>query len=120
MAALVMGSFAALVNSAHGVVPAATAGGKQAVYTFFFAGTIMQLCTRLASRPGRREPVIAVAVAIPFLVTVVLISIVHFLRGTPEPLLTVGVVATIGFPSFLIWARRTRDGLESAADSPGR
>lgn len=57
------------------------------------------------------------AIAIPFLITVVLISIVHTLRGTPEPLLTIGAVVMLGFPSFVSLARRARDGIEHAAET---
>ena len=114
-----MGSIAALINSSHGAVPAAISGGKQAVYTFFFGGLIVQLCTRLASREGPRAQVLAIATAIPFLITVALISVVHSLRGTPEPIFTIAAVGMLGFPSFAIWAKRTRDEIETVAVSNG-
>jgi hypothetical protein len=114
-----MGSLAALINSSHGALPAAIAGGKQALYTFFFGGLIVQLCTRLASRPGPRAPVLAIAIAVPFLITVALITVVHSLRGTPEPLLTIGVVVMLGLPSFMILARRARAGSEQASATTG-
>ena len=54
--ALVMGSLVALINVSHGPVAAATSAGKQAVYTFFFGGLIMQVCARLAARSGLEAP----------------------------------------------------------------
>jgi hypothetical protein len=117
--AALMGSVAALINAVHGGFAAAVAGGKQALYTFFFAGLIMQLCTRLASRPGPRRRVLAEAIGIPFAVTFGLISLVHGLRGTAEPVLTIGAVLLMGLPSFTLWAIKTRDGVESAADDAG-
>ncbi len=112
--ALVMGSLVALINGSHGAVAAATSAGKQAIYTFFFGGLIMQVCARLAARPGARGPVLATAVVVPSVVTIALIYLVHSLRGTPEPILSTAAVACIAVPSFVLWARRIRGALDGA------
>ena len=52
-AALVMGSLVALINASHGALATATAAGKQAVYTFFFAGLITQFCACFLSNRTR-------------------------------------------------------------------
>lgn len=115
LGALVMGSLVALVNAPHGAGAAATSAAKQAVYTFFFGGFIVQLCHSLASRPGPRAGVLAVAIVLPSIITAVLIVLVHGLRGTPEPMLSTAVVLAIGAPSFVILALRKRRELEGAA-----
>jgi len=113
-----MGSLVALINASHGLTAVATSAGKQAVYTFFFGGLIMQFCARLAARPGPRGPVLAMAIGLPSVVTICLIYLVHNLRGTPEPLLSTAAVACIAVPSFVAWSRKVRtatgDGTESA------
>ncbi|MCP5058379.1 MAG: hypothetical protein GY937_16875 [bacterium] len=106
--ALVMGSLVALINASHGYAAAATSAGKQAIYTFFFGGLIIQLCARLAARPGRQAPILAVAIGVPSVVTIFLIYLVHNLRGTPEPLLSTAAVACIAVPSFTVWSRKIR------------
>jgi len=50
--ALLMGTLVALVNAPHGALPAATSAGKQALYTFFFGGFIVQ-ATGWHHSPGR-------------------------------------------------------------------
>ena len=111
---LVMGSMVAAINLSHGPTAAAISAGKQAVYTFFFGGLIMQFCAWLAARRGARLRVVGVAIAVPSLITLVLIYLVHSLRGTPEPLLSTAGVATLAIPSFSLWAWRTRAGFEGA------
>ncbi len=108
LGALLMSSIVALVNSPHGASAMATSGAKQFVYTFFFAGLIMRFCTWLAERPGPRARIVATAIVVPSLITVVLIYFVHSLRGTPSPIASTAAVATIAIPSFTMWSFRTR------------
>ena len=112
--ALLMGTLVAAINASYGAQPAAIAAGKQAIYTFFFGGLIVQFCAWLSARPGARAKVLGVAIAVPSVITVVLIYFVHTLRGTPEPILSTLGVATIAIPSFVLWARRTRAETEAA------
>ena len=114
LGALLMASLVALINASHGPLAAATSAGKQAVYTFFFGGLILRFCERLAKRPGSRARVLALAVAIPSIITICLIYLVHSLRGTPEPLFSTAGVAAIGVPSFILWSRKTRAECEQA------
>ncbi|MAE97230.1 MAG: hypothetical protein CL910_21475 [Deltaproteobacteria bacterium] len=116
--ALLMGSLVAAINVSHGATAAATSAGKQAVYTFFFGGLIVQVCSRLASREGGRLAVVGTAIAVPSLITIVLIYLVHSLRGTPEPLLSTAGVATLAIPSFSVWAWRIRASAEEGPSSP--
>ena len=121
---LIMGSMVAAINFSHGPTAAAISAGKQAVYTFFFGGLIMQFCAWLAARGGARFRVVGVAIVVPSIITIVLIYLVHSLRGTPEPLLSTVPVAIASPLGFTFWSRRVRregatpwDSLRSSGDS---
>ena len=105
LGALLMATLVGLVNSGHGLQPALTAAGKQAAYTFFVAGFIMQLCRWLAGR--RLEPAQAVMLAtlLPSAITVVLVFALHSYKGTPEPVLSTIPVALLGLVSFFLVSR---------------
>ncbi len=96
------------INFPHGALGAATASLKQFFYTFLVAGLIVRLCTRLALRPGSAALALALAVGIPSLVTVAATWVVHQLRGTPEPLLSVLPAAILSPPAFAVWSWRSR------------
>jgi hypothetical protein len=105
--AAVMSVLVLCLNASHGVWPAATAALKQAAYTFLFGGLIVRLCKSLATR--RRVAArlrMALATAIPSVITIVLVYAVHSLEGTPEPLLSTVPAAVLGPPSFAVFARR--------------
>ena len=88
--------------------PASTAAAKQWLYTFFMGAFIVQLCARLALRPGPAAGAIALAIAVPTLFTVGATFLVHSARGTPRPVASTVPVALVSPPSFLGWAVRTR------------
>ena len=114
--ATLMAAIVFWVNAGHGALGATTAALKQWVYTFFMGGFIVQLCARLALRPGVRAAAIALAVAIPTLVTVGATFFVHSLRGTPRPVASTVPVALVSPPSFAFWAVRTRRLAAHAAE----
>ena len=107
-AALIISSLVWIVNIEHGVFGASTAALKQAAYTFAFGGLILQLCTRLAQRPGEPARVLAVAIGVPSLITIAAVFVLHNLRGTPEPLLSTLPAGILGPISYAVWAARTR------------
>jgi len=94
-----------LVNAGHGLTPALTAAGKQALYTFFVAGFIMQLCRWLAGRDLPPVKAIFSATLLPTLLTVFLVYNLHSLKGTPEPLWSTLPVAVICLVSFFLVSR---------------
>ena len=107
-AGLLMGSAVAWINLDHGLLPASVAGIKQAVYTFFFGGAVLRLCTQIASMRGADAVAVVAAVALPSLLTTTAIFFVHNLRGTPEPLLSCLPVVVTSPPGFALWAWRAR------------
>lgn len=114
--AVIMGALVWWVNADHGAGPASIAALKQGAYTFLFGGLIVRLCQTLAEREGLRRLRLGVAVAVPSLITVVLVYAVHSTRGTPEPLLSTLPAALLGPPSFAFYAWRT---LQAAPDRRG-
>ncbi len=106
--AALMGSIVALINLRHGTAPALVAASKQAAYTLFIAGLVLRLCERLAHAYADRSWGTAIATLVPTIVTIGATTILHHLRGTPEPWASVIPTAVMGPPSFLMWARRAR------------
>lgn len=118
-AAAIMASLVAAINFDHGVGPASIAAAKQAVYTFFFGGAVVRLCTRLAERPGPAWLAIGLAVAIPWMATTLATLAVHSARGTPRPFASTLPVALLTPPALILWARRTRkSGVSTATPEP--
>jgi hypothetical protein len=113
--ATLMAAIVAWINAGHGALPASTAAAKQWVYTFFMGGYIVQLCARLARRPGPRWLALLAAVAVPTAVTVGATFLVHSARGTPRPVASTVPVALISPPSFALWGLRARRVADHAA-----
>lgn len=105
---LLMGAAVTWINFSHGLGAASIAGLKQAIYTFFFGGAVLQLCARIACWQGPRGRAIAAAILLPSIVTSTAIFIVHNLRGTPEPLLSCLPVVIVSPPGFAWQAWRIR------------
>ncbi len=106
--AALMGTIVALINLRHGLAPALVAASKQAAYTLFIAGLVLRLCERLAITYAERWWGVALATIAPTIVTIGATTILHHLRGTPEPWASVIPTAVMGPPSFLMWARRAQ------------
>ena len=101
-----MSTIVGLVNASHRMTPALTAAGKQALYTFFFAGVIMQLCRWLAARDVPGPLAVAVATLVPTLITLLLVYQVHSYKGTPEPVLSTIPPVLLGLVSFFLVSRK--------------
>ena len=104
----VITSMVFLINYSHGAPAALVAAAKQAAYTFFVAGFIMQFCRSLAARGQSDSVAVANATAVPTLITVVLVFALHSVRGTPEPVLSTLPVAVLGLVAFYVTARAIR------------
>lgn len=100
LGALLMASIVGAINSAHGLGPALIAAGKQAAYTFFVAGFIMQFCRWLALQFESAATAVAAATFIPTVITVVLVYTLHSLKGTPEPVLSTIPVVVLCLIAF--------------------
>ncbi|MCA9716595.1 MAG: hypothetical protein KC468_18130 [Myxococcales bacterium] len=118
--AALMGSIVALINARHGLAPALVAASKQAAYTLIIAGLVLRLCERLAIAYADRGWGTLLATLAPTIVTISATTILHHLRGTPEPWASVIPTALLGPPSFVMWARRARRLHAAARPQPAR
>ncbi len=105
LGALLMAAIVGCVNASHGLESALTAGAKQAAYTFFVAGFIVQFCRWCAGFPLTPVLAIALATLIPSVLTVFFVFVLHSLKGTAEPILSTIPVAVINLFVFFILSR---------------
>lgn len=107
--AIVAGTWVGWINVSHGLVPALSAGGKQAAYTFAATGLIVRLCQWLAQRPIAPVLAMAMALVLPLLITVLMLYILHSMKGTAEPLQSIvpGTVLTLVGLLIICWRERT-------------
>ena len=113
---LVMGIIVYFINyySTYNLSGSLTAAAKQGVYTFFFGGTIMKLCERIAIWLNPKLISVLLATLIPSIISIALTYLVHSLKGTPKPIESTIPTAIFVIPSTLIWGtikRGKRDKL---------
>jgi len=98
--AIIMGLIVGAINFGHGWWPAATSAMKQAAYTFLFGGMMIRLLyTIVLAVPGRVFALI-LSVFIVSVLTIILVYLVHNLKGTPLPLestIPTAILAPFGF-----------------------
>jgi len=109
LGAVVSASLVGWINSDYGFLPALTAALKQAAYAFVATGLIIQLCRWLNRRPVSRVLAIGMAIMLPLLLTMVLLYLLHSLKGTPEPLPSIipGTVLTLIGLVLVSWRTAT-------------
>lgn len=118
LGALVSGAIVAWINLEHGHLPALTASLKQALYAFFATGLILQFCRWLALRPVVPILAVTMAVAIPLLITVSLLLVVHSLKGTPEPFYSVIPGTLLSLTGLLLVTWRTASATTAPVAPP--
>ena len=113
--AIIMGSIVGLVNADHGIWPAFTAAIKQAAYTFLFGGMMIKLLYRVVISIKPRIPAMLLSTLSVSLLTIVLVYLVHSLKGTPKPFYSTLPTIVFAPPGFFALAWRKRK--KSAAGS---
>lgn len=116
---LVMGIVVFYINyrTTNDLSGSTTASLKQGIYTFFFGGLIMKLCTIIALRWNPAFLGIFFSMVIPSCIAVGLTYGVHSLRGTPLPMESTLPTLVFVFPSTLIWGWISRVRKASGAKS---
>lgn len=107
--ATIMGAIVWTINADHGFWPAAFAAMKQFTYTLFLGGSLIRLLETIVMKI--RKPAIALLVAVTFtsLLTIILVYIVHNLRGTPKPFeSTIPTILTAPFGFFILAYRKRK------------
>lgn len=109
LGAICTGTYVYWLNSQHGFDEAIWAAAKQFVYTIIVGGSLVRIAERVChSKILTRFQMYALAMIIPTGITFLLLSIVHFLKGTPEPMRTIFYTTLLAPPGFLIVALVTR------------
>jgi uncharacterized protein YacL len=115
--AIFMGTIVFCINyfSTHLAIESLTAALKQGVYTFIFGGFLMKGCEYIAIRIKKRNLAIALAIIIPTVFTLILTTVMHFLKGTPKPLASV-IPTLMIIPATAFWAVKKRNKNEFLND----
>jgi hypothetical protein len=109
MGALVTASWVYWLNNHYGFEQAIWASVKQFGYTILVGGSLTRIAERVCVSPLlSRFQQYALSMIIPTGITFVLLSIVHFLRGTPDPVRTIVYTTLLAPPAFLFVALITR------------
>jgi hypothetical protein len=106
--AVIMGLIVGVINSGHGWWPAATAAMKQAAYTFLFGGMMIKLLYIIVMAvPGKIKALI-LSVSTVSVVTIILVYLVHSLKGTPMPFASTLPTIILAPPGFFFLAYRKK------------
>ncbi len=106
--ALIMGAIVWFINMGYGWWPATTAALKQAAYTFLFGGILIKILDTIASRIRNRYIAVISATLFVSVITIILVYIVHNLKGTPRPFESTLPTIIMAPPGFLALAIRKR------------
>jgi hypothetical protein len=106
--ALIMGGIVWLINMSHGWWPATTAALKQAAYTFLLGGILIKILDTIAVKIKNKYLAITLATLMVSVVTIILVYIVHNMRGTPRPFESTLPTVIMAPPGFLALAIRKR------------
>ncbi len=83
------------------------AGSKQAVYTFFFGGSIMKACEYLATNIKIQYLALITGIVVPSIITLSLTFGVHKLKGTPLPVEST-IPTLLIIPATAVWGYKKR------------
>ena len=103
-----MGGIVWFINMDYGWWPATTAAMKQAAYTFLFGGILIKILDTITIKISNKYVAVASATILVSCVTIVLVYIVHNLKGTPMPFESTLPTIIMAPPGFLALAIRRR------------
>jgi Na+-translocating ferredoxin:NAD+ oxidoreductase RnfE subunit len=106
--AVIMGLIVGAINSGYGWWPAATAALKQAAYTFLFGGMMIKLLYVITLAIPGKVKALVLAVSIVSAITIILVYLVHSMKGTPLPMESTIPTAILAPPGFLFLAYRRK------------
>jgi hypothetical protein len=116
LGALFTASYVYWLNSEHGFDEAIWAASKQFVYTILVGGSLVRITENVcATKFLSKMQAYALSMIIPTGITFLLLSGLHFLKGTPEPTRTIVYTTLLAPPGFLFVALVTRYRLKRDA-----
>jgi hypothetical protein len=112
--AVIMGAIVGLINSDHGFMPAFTAALKQAGYTFLFGGILIKLLYKLVVSIKPRIPAILISTFAISILTIMLVYLLHSMKGTPKPFASTLPTIILAPPGFLglAWRKKNKTSTE--------
>ena len=119
--AAIMGMVVGIINGDHGFWPAFTAALKQAAYTFLFGGILIKLLYMLVVRIRPKILAVSLSTLAVSALTIVLVFIVHSMKGTPKPFYSTLPTIIFAPPGFfgLAWRKRWKLTHSSRQSSSG-
>lgn len=107
--AVIMGLIVGAINFSHGSWPALTAAMKQAAYTFLFGGMLIKLLYSMTGRIKDRVSGVLISSIAVSLLTILLVFLLHSMKGTPKPFESTIPTIILAPPGFLALAWRKRN-----------
>lgn len=104
-----MGLIVGFVNTGFGWWPALTAAMKQAAYTFLFGGMLIKLLYSMAGRIKNRFSGVLISSVAVSLLTILLVFLLHSMKGTPKPFESTIPTIILAPPGFFALAWRKRN-----------
>ncbi len=114
--ALLLASIVAAVNARFGFQAAMFAGLKQALWTALMAGLLTRLCRYLClqTRLNLLPPMLCATLG-PSALAILGVSVLHYLKGTADPLASVLVTVALAPPGFWLIAHNVRRTTDTAS-----
>ena len=106
--ALVMGVVVWIINYSGECWPATTAAMKQAAYTFIFGGILIKILDTICLKVKNRYLAITLSTILVSCTTIILVYLVHKMKGTPYPEASTLPTIIMAPPGFLALAIRNR------------
>lgn len=106
--AFIMGGIVWFINMGFGWWPATTAALKQFAYTFLLGGILIRILDTIATKINNRYAAITVAALSVSAFTIILVYLVHSMKGTPRPFESTLPTIIMAPPGFLALAIRKR------------
>ena len=101
-----MGLAVFFINLDHGWQASTIAAIKQFAYTFLFGGVIIKILEKLLLKFNNKLLALVISASSVSIITIILILLVHTLKGTPEPMLSTIPTILMAPPGFLVLALR--------------
>lgn len=113
LGSILMSGIVYWANKEYGIDAASIAASKQALYTFFAGGMIAKAAENYALNLDNTWRSKLKAGLIPALGTITLTTIIHNLKGTPEPMDSILPTVALAPPGLLFIAHEKREQLET-------
>ena len=111
---ILMGSIAYYANWQHGFEQAIIPASKQFMYTLLVGGSLVKVTERISVRYEKRGLSLFLAIFTPVVISAILLTTIHALRGTPNVFQTIFYTLIAIPPGFITVAVYTRKKYDNA------